>query len=372
MNRLKNHTIILLALVTAFFMLACDEAPEKVYAEKATNAQEKDYSQNILIIAGQGGSSGDLFIKSAETYKRKNGGEIFQVNNGDEFIKAINDYVSKKGRIHHLEYFGHGNNIALFVNQEININGAIYINDPEQDKNYIAASIYELKNDIFASNGTIRINGCNIAKNYEKTDTFAEKLANYFNVPVTAPIGPTEFSSSPDKISPIKESNYSNNYSTNDFFMVPTYQDMGFINIKPGKKISNTFDDIADNQPFSEAVVKLSDKGLNLDFKNKEFRPYLNTTYKEAREFCKIFSGDISKCKVPGYKDNEKIRNLYALKMLIDSAAIKIPNTKPWHQGYISWANKNKLLQDDFVNKKFYTRGEMAMLTYNFINLLNK
>ena len=79
--------------------------------------------ENILIILGEGGPSGNMFVKAAETYKRENGGVSYEVHSGDEMVAAINDFVEKHGKIDHFQYFGHGNSVGFYVNQAPNING---------------------------------------------------------------------------------------------------------------------------------------------------------------------------------------------------------------------------------------------------------
>jgi len=117
-----------------------------------------------LIIIGEGGPSGSMFQKAADTYAREKQGERYTVHSGDEFVAAMRDYASKHGPIQHLEYFGHGNSVGLYINQAPNINGALYANDPRVNKDYIAASIYELPKDTFTPGGSVRFNGCNVAE----------------------------------------------------------------------------------------------------------------------------------------------------------------------------------------------------------------
>jgi hypothetical protein len=105
-----------------------------------------------------------MFQRAADTYAKEKQSERFTVHSGDEFIAAMREYVTKHGPIQHLEYFGHGNSVGLYINQAPNINGALYANDPRVDTDYIAASIYELPKETFVSGGSVRFNGCNVAE----------------------------------------------------------------------------------------------------------------------------------------------------------------------------------------------------------------
>lgn len=301
---------------------------------------------NNLIIAGEGGTSGGLFVRAAETYKNENGGEIYEVFSGDEFVFAVKDFVAKKGKISHLEYFGHGNEVGLYVNQQSNVNGALYVNDPQLNVDYKAASIYDLPADIFEPGGWIKFNGCNVAKGYPGKMNFAQWVANYFDVDVVAPEGPTEFLESGD----------------GEVYMVPTYGDKGFLKLAPQKAVEN-FVDVREGSGFEEAVLGLQKRGMKFE---KKFAPYETVKYVEAVKFCEIAAGK-GKCKVFGYGDTEKIRNLHALKMLTDAFGAQVKAGTPWYKNYVWEANKRELLTDDFTNKKWYTRAEMAKLTWNFI-----
>lgn len=335
-------------------------------------SEDKDPEENILIIIGEGGPSGGLFIKAAKTYQKKFGGEIYEVKSGDEFVNAMHDFTNKKGKISHLEYFGHGNHIGLFVNQTPNVNGGLYANDPAQNEAYLAASIYELNEDSFKKGGTMQFNGCNIAAGYPTRDSLAQRFANYFNVMVRAPTGPTEFSSKSDSVSPIPGSNFLGANFSGDVFMVPSNAEKGFVEVSPQPFSESRFSDVRKGASYAAAVAELEARGLNLNFQENKFLPYKNITYGQAREFCRIAVSDIEKCVVAGLSPEDTIRNLKALKMLADAFAVKVESTSPWHKGYIWWAQSNGLLTEDFTNKKWYTRGEMAELTWNFMEKLEK
>ncbi|MBU0981884.1 S-layer homology domain-containing protein [Patescibacteria group bacterium] len=333
--------------------------------QKSAPAPEPEPENNILIIVGEGGPSGSMFSFTARTFQKENGGEIYEVHSGDEFNAAIRDYTEKHGLISHLEYFGHGNNVGLYVNQEPGINGGLYANDPALDESYIAASIFELSSDIFTQKGDITINGCNIANGYPEKNTLAQEFANYFDVPVSAPTGPTQFSSAPDLIQEIPNGNYLDSSFQGDVYLVPTYQAKAFVTVQP-QPITN-FKDVRNGQSYVKATTELTMHGLNLGFEDQKFLPYKIITYGQARDFCAVAVGDRELCTVRGYdSEDEPIRNLYALKMLVDAYDITLPASDPWHRSYISWAND--LLTQDFINKKWYTRAEMAELTWNFIN----
>ncbi|MBI5754814.1 S-layer homology domain-containing protein [Candidatus Peregrinibacteria bacterium] len=316
----------------------------------------------LLIMVGEGGSSGSLFLRSAETYQKEHGGEIREVASGREFVSTVEDFVSKNGKIRHLEYFGHGNNVALFVNQVPGVNGALYANDPAQNEGFIAGSIYDLSADIFVEGGTMAFNGCNIAKGYPEKDSLAQRMANYFNVSVKAPIGPTQFSSRGDGV----DRNFSLS-SAKDVYMVPTYLDQGFITVSPQPPGMSRFLDVRAGQSYDEAVFALTERGLDLGYADRKFLPYKNITYREAVQFCRVAFGENASCSVSGYSDDEVFRNLRALQMLADSAGVSVARTTLWFQGYIWWASQNDLLTEGFTNKVWYTRGEMAELTWNVV-----
>jgi len=61
------------------------------------------------------------------------------------------------------------------------------------------------------------------------------------------------------------------------------------------------------------------------------------------------------------------MRNLGALKMLSDAHGVALKYTNPWYDSYVWWARNEGLLTKDFTNKKWYTRGEMAELTWAFV-----
>lgn len=320
-----------------------------------------------LILIGEGGPSGAMFIKSASTFQKENGGVFYEVHNGDEFVAAVEDFVENYGRIKHMIYFGHGNHVGLYVNQAPNVNGALYANDINQNEEYIAASIFELPQDIFAEHGWIKFNGCNVADGYPEKDNLAQRFANYFDVDVVAPTGPTEFSTDPTSVDPIPNSSYLDSSFDGEVYMVPTYSEQGFIIVKPQEKSASGFDDVREGQAYEEAVVELAARGLDLGFVDGKFWPYQNVNYEEAREFCRVALGDLEKCEIDGYANDQKIRNLKALQMLVDGYGVELTWTNPWYDSYVWWANQNELLTEDFVTKKWYTRGEMAQLTWKFM-----
>ncbi len=367
-------------LIAILFILFGCGTQEVEIGEEATEAEK--VAEMPLIIAGEGGDSGSMFIKSANTYRQKNGGEIYEVHSGDEFISAVKDFVSRNGKIKHLEYFGHGNNVGLYVNQAPNVNGGLYANDVDQNKNYIAASIYELNDDIFARYGWIRFNGCNVASGYPENETLGQRVANYFGVDTVAPMGPTEFSSEEGIVNPIPNSSYLDPNFDGEVYMVPTYSDQGFIVIKPQEKCDCGFSDVYKGQSFEEGVREIEKRGLKKELEKGEqvnfseekflpigkFLPYSNVTYSEAAEFCKLaVNGKEGACGFQESLADQKIRNLQALKMLTDAYGVEIKYTNPWYDAYVWWANNENLLTKDFVTKKWYTRGEMAELTWNFM-----
>ncbi len=377
---MRKYLLRSLVLIAVFSFSSCgfgfsegqtsvvDSDVDVVKQEEVTVAgDDGNDKKNILLIAGEGGPSGSMFIKAAQTYKMENGGEIYEVFSGDQFNIAINDFVGKFGKIDHFVYFGHGNHVWLYVNQEPNVNGAVYANDTALNKSYVSSSIYELDPNIFDKWGWIKFNGCNVASGYPEVNSLAQSFANYFNVDVVAPRGPTEFSKSPDFVDPIENSNYLDPNFDGDVYMVSTYADKDFIVVKPQEVSQSGFIDVKIGQSYEVAVSKLMDRGLKLDFKDKKFMPYKNITYAEAREFCKVAVEDEPKCWLSGEKDDQWIRNLKALKILTDAYGVQLKYTNPWYNSYIWWAKNENLLTRDFTDRKWYTRGEMAELTWNFI-----
>lgn len=338
-----------------------------------TDIEFEDVTRDkILIIAGDGGPSGSLFSKAVATYQRDNGGVAYEVKSGDEFISAVKDFVDQYGEIDHLVFFGHGNNVGLYVNQQPNVNGGLYANDPDLDKDYVAASIYELPADIFSEKGWIKFNGCNVAEGYPDKPNLGQSFANYFNVDVVASRGPTEFSTNPYGVDPLPQANYLPPDFDGDVYMVSTYPERDFIVVRPQEPSDSGFIDVHKGTSYDEAVYQLKKRGLDLDFTDAKFLPYKNVTWKEAALFCKAAVGDASKCSIGPNQPLWLIRNLKALKLLTDAFSIELKSTNPWYDSYIWWAKNENLLTADFTNKKWYTRAEMAELTWNFIQRLEE
>ncbi|MBI4232664.1 hypothetical protein HY605_05525 [Candidatus Peregrinibacteria bacterium] len=367
--------IIGLTLVMFLFGCTAFDGQESVGGEASVldfeGTPEEKGAENILLITGEGGPSGAMFIKAAETYKRQHGGVIYQVKSGDEFVEAMANFVQEYGQIDHMEYFGHGNHVGLYVNQAPNVNGGVYANDPALNENYLAASIYELPDDLFAKYGWIKFNGCNVAMGYPEKNSLAQSFANYFDVDVVAPRGPTEFSKNPFSVDPIENSNYLDPAFNGDVYMVSTYSDKDFIVVKAQESI-DLFKDVRMGQSYDEAVSGLMKRGLKLNFKPGEFLPYKNVTYGEARQFCLAVFKDEGKCLIPDGKEDVLMRNLKALQLLTDSYGVALKYTNPWYDSYIWWANNQGVLTDEFTTKKWYTRGEMAELSWNFVTLLQE
>ena len=358
---------LFIIFLCAVFVSGCSFGEANVVESDFVEEEAVEAVDNILIIVGEGGPSGGMFVKAANTFVKENGGDVYEVHNGDEFIAAIRDFVEKKGKINNLVYFGHGNHVGLYVNQAPNVNGALYANDIFQNEDWVAASIFEVPDDIFAKYGWIKFNGCNVADGYPEEDNLAQRFANYFDVDVVAPMGPTEFSTSQDFVAPIQNSKYLDPDFDGDVYMVPTYVGEGFVVVNPQIFNESGFDDVREGQNFEEAVKELKERGLDLDFVDNKFLPYNNITYAEAKEFCRVAVSDESLCYFPDYEDGDRIRNLAALSILADAYGAPIKSTFPWYDGYIWWANNEGVLTEDFTNKVRYTRSEMAELTWNFI-----
>ncbi|MEK7673175.1 MAG: S-layer homology domain-containing protein [Patescibacteria group bacterium] len=359
--------VLIFCVVAVAVVAGCGVSEEDFAGDSGVSeGSGPDEKTNILLITGEGGPSGAMFIKAAETYKKANGGEIYDVHSGDEFIAAIKDFYAKNGKIDHIEYFGHGNQIGLYVNQAANVNGGLYANDPALNVDYLAASIYEVEREIFDVYGWIKFNGCNVASGWPEVNSLAQSFANYFDVDVVAPRGPTEFSRSPNYVDPIPNTNFLDPSFAGEVYMVSTYSDKDFITVKPQSGSESAFSDVREDQDYYLAVQGLYSLGFDLGVeKGGEFKPYKNITVAEAVEFCEIFIKEKSLCKVSESSD-ELIRNLKALKLLTDAHEVSLKNSDPWHSSYIFWAGQNEILTRDFTTKKWYTRGEMAELTWNF------
>lgn len=362
---MKNYWALSRTLIIglSLFLSACGSPSELKTA--VVKIEAPTYEPNVLVIVGEGGTSGGMFVKAAETYSREAESLVYDVTSGDEFVDAMRDFVNKKGKIDHLEYFGHGNNVGLYVNQAPNVNGGVYANDPKLNDLYLAASIYQLPADIFSNEGSIRFNGCNVAEGYPEKVNLAQSFANYFDVNVEAPRGPTEFSQTPGVVDPIPNSKYLDPKFSGDVYMVPTYQDKPFVLVEPQEK-TDIFIDVREGQGYTDAVYGLFELGLSLNYGEgtNQFKPYEVISYGEAAEFCRVAMG--KDCDTKGNNLDERIRNLRALEMLTDAKGVGLKRTNPWYNSYIYWANSEGLLTDDFVHKKWYTRGEMAELSWNF------
>lgn len=359
----------IIILTIAIFLFGCAAPNQELAPEGQASVLDiggEELPKNTILITGEGGPSGAMFIKAAETYKREHGGEIYDVHNGDEFVEAMADFVEKHGKIDHMEYFGHGNQVGLYVNQAPNVNGAIYANDPALNENYIAGSIYELPDNLFSKYGWIKFNGCNVAMGYPEKNSLAQSFANYFDVDVVAPRGPTEFSRNPYSVDPIENSNFLDPSFSGDVYMVSTYSDKDFIVVKP-QLSAGEFKDVRKGQSYDVAVSGLTKRGLKLSTVGANFLPYKNVSYAEARSFCLAVFKDEGKCLIPEGKEEVLIRNLKALQLLTDAHGVSLKYTNPWYDSYVWWANNEGLLTEAFTTKKWYTRGEMAELSWNFV-----
>lgn len=310
--------------------------------------------ENTFILVGEGGDSGDMFRLAAETYQHQHSGDIYEVHSGDEAVSAFQSFIATHGAIGHLEYFGHGNEIALFMSQIPGENGALYANDPGLNGNYIAASIYDLSPGIFSEGAIAKFNGCNVAWGHPHNDSFAEKFANHFDVDVIAPIGPTEF---------VEDGS--------DVYLLPTYDVRGFITVPPATLNSSGYSDVHTDELYGNAIAELTAHGFSLYAGAGEFKPYKTVTYAEAQTFCAFATGSKDLCTFTSAA-NENIRNLSALKMLVDGFNVELPTHDIWYKPYVTWASENNLLTENFTDRVTYTRGEMAQLTWNVMQHFGK
>lgn len=320
-----------------------------VLATAESVAPEELTYENTFILVGEGGDSGDMFRLAAETYQRNHGGEIHEAHSGDEAVAAFQKFLATHPSIGHLQYFGHGNEIALFMSQIPGENGALYANDPALNSNFIAASIYDLQPTIFSEGAIAKFNGCNVAWGHPHNDSFAEKFSNYFDVDVVAPIGPTQF---------VEDGA--------DVYLLPTYDVRGFITLSPGAASSSGYTDVRVNELYEPAISELKRRGFSLNAE-QTFKAYKAISYAEAQSFCAFATGDKNLCSFTG-NATENIRNLSALKMLVDGFKIQVSSHDVWYKPYLTWASGKDLLTENFTNRVTYTRGEMAQLTLNVMN----
>ncbi len=315
-----------------------------------------------LVIVGEGGTSGYLFQYAADTYIQENGGSKYNVHDGDEFIGAMKDFKKTYGPISSFVYFGHGNEVGLYVNQAPNINGALYANDPALNKKFRAASIYDLPTTMFATGSTALFYGCNVARDDEGLDSFAEQFANHFHTTVSASTGPTEFSFQKDTRTlskmPAKIVDQS-------LYMIPTFSDKGFVKLDASKNNISGYDDVYASMEASKAITALGKLGLRLG-SGSSFFPYQSITATDARAFCQLIDSNAA-CDTSEVADSDLYRNTSALKLLLDAAGFAIKKTKTHFEGEIYFAGNNNLLTHDFIHKRWYTREDMAMLTWNIL-----
>lgn len=214
-----------------------------------------------LVIVGEGGPSGSLFEYAANTYVKEHGGIKYTVHDGDAFIDAMQEFRKKHGPIESFVYFGHGNEIGLYVNQELHVNGGLYASDPILHAKFRAASLYELPQTVFATGSTALFYGCNVARNEVGLDSFAEQFANHFQTQVKAATGPTEFSFEEDtrmqKRMPAKIADAS-------LYMLPTFSDKGFVTIDPSPTGVGGYNDVYKSMEAADALSFFSKRGLRL------------------------------------------------------------------------------------------------------------
>lgn len=312
---------------------------------------------NILIVVGEGGTSGNLFKWSALTYQREHGGVWLDVSSGNDFVEGVKDFVSEHGPIDHLEYFGHGNNVALFLNQEPGVNGGLYANDPSYNEGYLAASIYDLSKSVFSEKGTIALNGCNVAKDHEVGETFAQDMANHFQVMVTAAEGPTQFSSSPDVIVDFTEWNNLDLSVEDNVYMLPTYLDEAFVSLSPAAPSRSGYVDVYRGDLTTEAIDWLSDKGVRMG--EEEFKPYEIIKAKEVKLICEGLG------LVCDIETNDKDQTtVEVLAVLIDAYGRTPLVSSPWYSAYVSLALSEDLMLDGFTDRRWMTRADAAYLVY--------
>ncbi|UPA23074.1 hypothetical protein K8942_02565 [Candidatus Peribacteria bacterium] len=319
-----------------------------------------------LVIVGEGGTSGYLFQYAADTYVKEHGGEKFTVHDGDEFIRAMREFGKKHGTIESFVYFGHGNAVGLYVNQAPHINGGLYANDPIINARFRAASIYDLPRTLFATGSTALFYGCNVAQTDPGLDSFAEQFANHFRTKVRASTGPTEFSFQKDERTleklPAKLIDES-------LYMIPTFSDKGFITLDASPANGAYYDDVHQSMESYTAVAALTKRGLYMGT-GSSFFPYQSITPADARAFCKVINPKAA-CETETLADPETglVRNTSALKLLLETVNAPVKKSATAYDGEIYFAAQNNLLTHDFTHKRWYSRGDMAILTWNILQM---
>lgn len=314
-----------------------------------------------LIIVGEGGTSGYLFQYAADTYAKEHGGDIVTVHDGDEFVAAMKKFTEEHGAISSFVYFGHGNEVGLYVNQAPHINGGFYANDPALNEQFRAASIYDLPSDTFASGSTALFFGCNLAREFEGLDSFAEQFANYFHVTVKASAGPTEFSFSKDE----KTEKLPAKTIDRALYMIPTSSQKGFVTITPSETGIGGYNDVYASMEAAAAIAALHDRGLEIGPESL-FHPFQSITVRDAVIFCHVIDPN-APCDTQNMEASELFRNTSALRLLLQAVQAPVKRSQKNFDGDIYFAGQNNLLTHDFVHKKWYTRADMAQLTWNVL-----
>lgn len=257
-----------------------------------------------LIIYGQGGPSMYLFERAAKTYQREHGGEVYKVIDGDEFIAAFLDFYKRHGALKEFVYFGHGNHLALFVNQEPGVHGSVYTNDARTHTDYRSSSIFQLPSDTFAPTGIVQFYGCNIADGFEYRSTFAQQFADYFNVEVRAPTGPTEFTKTPHIKDPFTGSTELRLHADAPVYMVPSYANQGFKRFNPQPIGRTQFTDVPSGTPTEAAITGLMAANIFPPSVATIFAPYNSPTIEELKTYCQVTKYN---CAFLDYKANTEL-----------------------------------------------------------------
>lgn len=347
-----KRAIVLLSL----FLLACESPAQVSVLDLPTEETVEDSTENRLIVVGEGGTSSQLFMLAARTYQREQGGEIVEVHDGDDFVSKLNEFVAQHGPIDHLEYFGHGNNVALFVNQEPGVNGALYANDPSYNENYRAASIYDLSPSIFDEGATVQMNGCNLAKDHENSGTFAQDFSNHFQVSMVAAQGPTQFSTQPDAIVETDDWAATDLDASSSIYMLPSYLAEGFVHLSPAALSASGYNDVYRGELSTEAIDWLSQKGV--DF-GDSFKPYAIATGSDVLKVCEALGWT---CDIEGSEERQKL--LVVLAVMMDAAGQDPGWSSPWYDAYVKAAQREAYLMEGFTNRRYMTRAELAYLSF--------
>ncbi len=183
-----------------------------------------------LILVGEGGSSGQMFLLAAQTWASRNAGDhiIVSVSTGQAAIDAMKEYKEDKCCIDGLQIFAHSGNYGIFFSQSPGAR-SLYTNMPRSFRSG-AAAISQIDASWFCESTVVKLWGCNTAWG---TDSFAQQLANEIGQNVIGSTGPTAFSGVEDGLPGQGLPEPVPSVYNDPVFMVPQYHSQGYIEIAP-------------------------------------------------------------------------------------------------------------------------------------------